>query len=160
VSRKAKHQPQISSEQPRKERPAVPRFLLGISDTPDGSHPSWRLSLLDLEHAGSWSWNVTATDLQQIATFLSEMERLTWTEIRAQMTSSKSGSHRKHHAIPVESLCTEAQRRLATLRLDDCDELFRFRLSNMQRLWGIVHDGVFYAIWWDPNHRVYPTDPN
>jgi hypothetical protein len=86
------------------------------------------------------------------------MERLTWTEIYAQLTSSKRGSHRKHHAMPAAQLCGEAQRRLEELRLDDFDELFRFRLGNMRRLWGIVDDEVFYPVWWNAEHRVYPQD--
>lgn len=83
------------------------------------------------------------------------MERLTWTQVRAQTT----GGHRRHHPIPVERLCPEAQRRLQDLKLD-IDELFRFRLSGSRRLWGAVDDeeGVFYAVWWDPDHQVYPVE--
>jgi hypothetical protein len=160
--RKAKQKQQISrsAAPPPKEVPALPKRLLGVSDTPDAAHPSWRLSLLDLEHAGSWSWGVMAeTALQEIIAFVTQMERLTWTEIKAQITSGKKGGHRKHHAIPLDRLCPEAQRRLQDLRLDDLDELFRFRLGNKPRLWGVIHDGVFYPVWWDAEHKVYPTDP-
>jgi hypothetical protein len=48
---------------------------------------------------------------------------------------------------------------LQDLRLDDLDELFRFRLGNKPRLWGIIHEGVFFPVWWDPEHKIYPTDP-
>ena len=107
----------------------------------------------------SWSWKATEHEIREIVQFLSEMERLTWNEIRAQMTGSKSGSHRKHHFMPVGSLCDEAQRRLQELRLDDFDEMFRFRLGNFPRLWGIFdHKGVFYPVWWDADHQVYPHD--
>ena len=143
----------------RKELPR-PERLANFSNAPNGTHPTWRLSLLDLEHAGSWSWDVDATALREITTFLSQMEKLTWTEIRAQMSHSKKGSHRKHHHMAPELLCTEAQRRLGVLRLDDLDEVFRFRLGNKPRLWGVIDtDGVFYPVWWDPEHKVYPTDP-
>lgn len=158
MSRKPKHAPSRSSIPQAKEQPVLPRPLQGIVS--GGKHPAWRLSLLDLEHDGRWSWNVTDAALRQIVAFLTQMERLTWTEIRAQLTGSRSGSHRKHHSIPLEALCSEAQRRLQELGLDEFDELFRFRLNNMTRLWGIVHDSVFYVLWWDPDHQVYPTDPN
>jgi len=45
--------------------------------------------------------------------------------------------------MPVSQLCGEAQRRLEELRLDDFDELFRFRLGNMRRLWGIIDNEPF-----------------
>lgn len=98
------------------------------------------------------------TTLRQIITFLTNLERSTWNEVRAQITSSKKGSHRKHHPIPLGRLCPEALRRLEELGLDDFDELFRFRVSGPHRLWGIVHEGIFYPIWWDPDHKVYPLD--
>jgi hypothetical protein len=131
--------------------------LLGISDAPDAEHPSWRLSLLDPDHAGRWAWS-TADEpmLRQIVDFLSQMERLTWAEIRAQV---HSGGHRKHHAIPVGQLCPEARQRLRHLRLDDLDELFEFRLGSKRRLWGFIANGVFYPVWWDEHHQVYPVEP-
>jgi hypothetical protein len=128
--------------------------LLGVSDTPDAAHPSWRLSLLDLEHAGNWSWGSADEGVvRQIITFVNEMERLTWAQIKAQ---THSGGHFKHHAISIDSLCTEAKRRLQDLRLDDLDELFAFRLGSRRRLWGAVHNGVFYPVWWDADHQTYP----
>jgi hypothetical protein len=115
------------------------------------------LSLLDLDHTGSWSWNVNEGVLQEIIAFLKQMERLTWTEIRSQ---THGGGHLRHHPIPVESLCAEAQRRLQQLRLDDLDELFEFRLGSRRRLWGAVpDDGIFCVLWWDPQHQVYPVEP-
>lgn len=159
MAKKPKRPPSPSSSPPRKEVPARPRRLQGLDDEPDGRKPSWRLSLLDLNHDGSWSWSVTETTVQKIATFLTQMERLTWTEILAQITSGKRRGHRKHHPVPVERLCPEAQRRLQDLQLDEFDELFRFRLGNRPRLWGIVDGAVFYPVWWGPRHKVYPLDP-
>jgi hypothetical protein len=159
MPRKDKRPPSRSPVPPRKEPPALPGWLRGLADGPAGSRPSWKLSRLDLEHAGSWSWDVTGSDLREIVQFLQQMERLTWSEIRAQTTGGRTG-HRKHHSIEAERLCPEAQRRLRDLRLDDLDELFRFRLSGRRRLWGAINgqDGAFYALWWDPDHQVYPVD--
>lgn len=46
----------------------------------------WRTSFLDLDHTGSWSWQVEPGTLRKIIAFLREMERLTWTQVRAQLT--------------------------------------------------------------------------
>jgi hypothetical protein len=96
----------------------------------------------------------------KIITFLTEMERLTWKQIREQMTGGERRRGAKHKSIPVDSLCSEAQARLRDLQLDDSDELFRFRLGNMERLWGVLtpdNPRVFYPIWWDPDHKVCPS---
>lgn len=140
----------------------MPGGLLGVAGMPgdgqpDGAHPSWRLALLDLEHNGSWSWDVGEDDLKKIIAFLTEMERLTWREVKAQMFNSKRGRHRKHHPMGFDSLCKEAQQRLRARQLEGFD-LFRFRLGNEERLWGLMYDGVFYPVWWDPLHQVYPLD--
>lgn len=140
----------------------LPRKLQGIASTGAGdeARPLWRLSLLDLDHRDGWSWDIDGPTMSKIVTFMTEMERLTWTEIKAQITGGKQRRGPKHKPIPVQSLCPTAQRRLQELQLDDWEHLFRFRTGNMERLWGIVADEgarVFYPIWWDPDHRVCPS---
>ncbi|MFC4507409.1 MULTISPECIES: hypothetical protein [Streptomyces] len=139
----------------------MPKRLLGIatSGSNEEQHPIWRLSLLDLEFTGEWSWEVNDKVLFKIHEFLTQMEQLTWREIRDQEVHSKSKSGRKHKFVPRSHLTTQAQRRLEELQLDDFDELFRFRLGNMERLWGVLppHEPrVFYPIWWDPAHKICP----
>jgi hypothetical protein len=75
--------------------------------------------------------------------------------VKQLMFNSKKGSHRKHHYQPTNTLCPEAQTRIRERQLEGFD-LFRFRLSNLERLWGLILEGVFYPIWWDPLHEVYP----
>lgn len=146
-----KRRPSPAAPPDRKARP-VPGRLQGISAD---DHPAWRLSLLDLEYTGNWSWQVSEATLRDITELLTQMERLTWIQVRNLMT----GGRRRgplHKVIPVKHLCPEAQQRLEELQLDDLDELFRFRRGNYQRLWGIVSDSVFYALWWDEGHKVCP----
>lgn len=59
---------------------------------------------------------------------------------------------------PCERAGLEARARLEELGLDDFDELFRFRLGNMERLWGVFagNNHVFYPLWWDCDHKVCP----
>jgi hypothetical protein len=133
-----------------------PKRLLGVIDQGE-QHPSWRLSLVDTEHSDSWSWAITAPVLQKIVTHLIEMEQLTWREVRAQQTGGNQRRGAKHKYIPVSSLCPQAQKRIVELKLDDFDALFRFRLGNLERRWGVERDGVFYPVWWDPQHKVCPS---
>jgi hypothetical protein len=83
----------------------------------------------------------------------------TWREIRDQEAHSRRKSDRKHKYVPRDHLTAKAQRRLEALELDDFDELFRFRLGNTERLWGVLppdNPRVFYPIWWDPDHKICP----
>lgn len=138
----------------------VPKRLEGIVVLGEAGdyHPVWRLSLLDLEFTGTWSWSVDNAALVGIVEFLTQMERLTWREIRLQMSGGERRRGPKHKPIPVEHVVKEAQDRLRELQLDDFDELFRFRTGNMERLWGVLHGEppVFYPIWWDPDHKICP----
>lgn len=169
MQKKAKRSPVPSSSPHRKERPVRPagsakprpRCLQGIDDEPGSNHPMWRLAFLDLHHDGDWSWGLGEDALRKIVAFLQEMERLTWTEIRAQLTGGNRRRGPKHKFIPAAHLCPAAQQRLLNLQLDEFDELFRFRLGNMERLWGVVHQEVFYPVWWDADHKVCPgKDPD
>jgi hypothetical protein len=125
----------------------------------DHSHPVWRLSLLDREHSGNWSWKIDESTLGTIVDLLIQMEKLTWKQIRTQTAATTKKVRARHHSQAVDTLCKEAQNRLVELGLDGWDELFRFRLDGPGRLWGILSresPRVFYPIWWDDEHQVYP----
>ena len=133
---------------------AISKFLAS-----DGSHthPVFSLSLADRTYEGEWGWKLLdGPAAVRLIEFLSLMGCTSWTAVRQQT----AGGHYKHHYQPVTSLCSPARRRLRDLELDDLDpQIFRFRDGNLKRLWGFVSsDGIFFAIWWDPNHKVYPTE--
>lgn len=76
-------------------------------------------------------------------------ESRTWAEILSNPT--------RDHPIAVGKLCKEARQRLMDLKLDDVEALFRFRFTGLQRLWGIRDRNVFQVLWWDPEHKVCPS---
>jgi hypothetical protein len=88
----------------------------------------------------------------EIGDQLKSYSQRTWGEIRL--------SHKRDHPIPCDQLCPRAQGRLRDLKLDDIDELWRFRFSNTRRLWGIKDGRLMKVVWWDPDHEVYPTQPH
>ncbi|WP_305784156.1 hypothetical protein [Symbioplanes lichenis] len=112
----------------------------------------------DRGYRGAWSWP-GAAEWEEIVNFLCDVGASTWHEVRAQLFSSNRGSHRKHHTQHVETLAPEAQERINALRHTEKFgfELFRFRLGSRQRLWGYTKGGVFYVLWWDAEHKVYPV---
>lgn len=123
---------------------------------PDEGHPSFSFRYLD--NAGDWSWNRrSAEDSHEILGFLESVKDLSWNELGRQ----RSGRRARHHFQDVSDIVPAAQRRVENLALDTVvDSLYRFRLSGVKRLWGFRKEGVFYTLWWDPEHTVYPTEPS
>ncbi len=51
----------------------------------------------------------------------------------------------------------EARERLVELEYDDEDQISRLRVTGRGRLYGFRRDARFYALWWDPEHAIYPS---
>lgn len=113
----------------------------------------------------SWSWGQhrdwCAPGRQgdahcEIKSTMIYMSALRWHEIHSQMTGGGE-RHRKHHSQSFDSLCDEAQARWIEIDRTE-DELFRFRCGGRQRIWGFREGHVFFVVWWDPEHQIYPVD--
>lgn len=139
--------------------PLIPKAISNyVRDDGTHLHPVFSFAMADDAQGCEWGWHLLdGGDADSLVKFMREMARLPWSEIVA----AKASGRRRHHSQPITSLPSACRRRLRELELEDLDEeIFRFRLGGTERLWGFLQNGVFYALWWDPNHRVYPTDPN
>jgi len=52
---------------------------------------------------------------------------------------------------------SRARRRLAELEYDDRDKISRIEVGPKQRLYGFREGTRFYALWWDPEHLIWPS---
>ena len=102
---------------------------------------------------GKWEWNkVTIDDICKcILPKLIEFEKKKWKEI------IREGRRQGSHFMTVSKLSPEAIKRLKELKLDD-DRLFSFRFMKRPRMWGIVDQGIYNVLWWDPEHTVFPNN--
>ncbi|MGH3830079.1 MAG: hypothetical protein ACRDRS_06435 [Pseudonocardiaceae bacterium] len=58
----------------------------------------------------------------------------------------------------IDDLPSKAAReRLVELNYDDEDQISRLRVTGRGRLYGFRRDERFYALWWDPEHAIYPS---
>ncbi|MFI5895617.1 hypothetical protein ACIA5D_36535 [Actinoplanes sp. NPDC051513] len=139
----------------------VPKTDQRAAGGPDaGEHKvTFSFQHADRGHHGAWSW-VSGDEAHELLEFMCNIGRSTWTEVKAQLAGSKGGAHKKHHFQAVNTLNKEAQDRIAQLRLDEVfdADIFRFRIGNKKRLWGFIAAGVFYVLWWDADHGVYPVE--
>lgn len=122
-----------------------------------GYKMTWCARIADLE--GQWSWGEVRAWSQNewsadISNGLNNLESLDWSEI--QNMNSDTG-HLMHHDHDVSTLCDESVARWFELEYDQFDTVFRFRLGNLKRAWGIEVQGHFYLIWYERNHQIYPT---
>ncbi|MEO5370726.1 MAG: hypothetical protein H7833_11710 [Magnetococcus sp. DMHC-1] len=106
---------------------------------------SWQLRHMDMD--GPFGWRVLQGKnvfWDDIFPKLKNFEAMTWQEIAGD----------RHHAIQVDQLSSQAQRRLAELNLDDIDEVFSLALGGRERIVGIRERSRFLVLWWDPDHQV------
>lgn len=76
----------------------------------------------------------------------------------ASMRWGEIDNNKKHyHMTGLDGLCSEAVDRLRYLEFADGDRLACLRFSSTQRLWGVRDADRFRILWWDPEHRVYPS---
>lgn len=106
--------------------------------------PSWHFTRVDKE-----KWSLNSID-EELFSKLSDLETMTWSEIKR--------AKKQHHTVDVVGMTKIAKDRLCERKMDDIDQMFSFSLQGKHRLYGIISDGEFYAIWNDLEHEVYPSN--
>jgi len=131
--------PSLDKKARRKEQP----------ETTERQRIVWSISIIDRH--GNWGWNDVKNAIlwDTIMKKMKNFETMTWAEIK----------QRKHsHSIPVSDLCSQAQRRLRKIHLDDIDDVFQLGLSGKERIFGIRDERTLKVVWWDPSHTVCPAE--
>ncbi len=126
-----------------------PRYESNPEDA-NRKNPVWSVVLFDT--GGPWGRERCERDgalWNDIFPKMRNYESMTWGEILQ--------DRKRNHSVNVEQLLKEARKRLTDLKLDDIEELFRFRLTGEQRVWGIREREVFRILWWDPDHEICPS---
>lgn len=112
-------------------------------------NPIWRFYKSDDSH-DKWGLKSNCNFNEELLDRLEDLESMTWSDI-------KIGAKKENHFINISELCREAQKRITDDLKLDVDQLFSIRVTGRKRLWGILEQGVFSIIWYDPNHEVCPS---
>lgn len=134
-----------------KEKPRAGRLRhREIPESFDNQNVSWQLTRLDWD--GPWGWNRVdmSSWRERIYPKLKSFESMKWTEVK------KAKKH--NHSVQVSGFAKKARDRIVELGLGEYDELFSMRLSSKERIYGILSKGVLAVIWYDPDHKVYPSN--
>ena len=145
---------------PETDAPAVVKRVPSplVSESIDTKPFRWTAQSLDHDYEGEWTWKLEPREIYGLLDLLNQLDGLTWREVKAQRTNSKSNTRALHHPQPAAGLCPEAKDRLHELGFGEHDEVFRLRHGNLVRVWGILIGATFYVLWHDAKHRVYPLD--
>ncbi|WP_158230828.1 hypothetical protein [Frankia sp. CcI49] len=117
----------------------------------DTSHERicWRFTLVDT--GGPWA--ITADTWPEVIGHLRDVESMTVNEIFSN-GEEPGKDYPLNEGFPRESA---ANKRWSDLELDDQDRVSRIRFGGKLRLYGLRVDNVFHIIWWDREHRVWPS---
>lgn len=110
---------------------------------------AWRLNRIQMSDQYGWH-ELSLEKVRYIQSKLSEFERKTWTEIFVKE------KHRNHPISVADLKCPEARKWMKD-NMPDYDQLWTLRLSGAERIWGVFGEGVYLAVFWDPNHLIWET---
>jgi len=114
------------------------------------SKPAWRISMMEMEDPYGWH-KIDATTLYKIRAHLKNLESMTWSDILVK-------AKKQNHLISKNKISSNAQKRLLDIKQDDIDELLSLRLTGKERIYGIMEGGIAKLLWWDPFHKVCPSE--
>lgn len=137
----------VISEGPQEGK--VPRPLHVDNEEIQRRHLVWRFS--DADTGGEWP--ISAISPEHMAMLISKMASFESMEI-GEIFKPGAQLGKKY---PLASLPSHTLARLRDLERDDEDEIARLRCTGSTRLSGFLREHVFHVIWWDPEHRVYPS---
>lgn len=128
-----------------------------VIENPDAylkKHPIWAFHRCDKDHE-KWAIRNCERFYEEIVEKLISLEGMTWAEIQSASGGRRSGTN--SHFESINSLCKEAQNRFMELHLDT-DEVFSLRLTGTVRIFGIMENGTFNVLWYDPKHEICPSN--
>lgn len=123
----------------------------------DSKHIIWVFDKCD--KSGDFAFDINKIEanghLHEIMEKMIAYESMTWAEIKLQ-THDQGKS--KHHIIDTDGMSAEAIERIEAMKLqEDSDSIFSFALQNRLRIIGTRENELFHVIWYDPEHKFYPS---
>jgi hypothetical protein len=121
-----------------------------------GENPHFCFEFADRATQNVWKFKPANQDATKLVEFLCDTAKMTWRDIDA----LKFKGRPKHHYQALSKVTRKARQDAQSRKLEKTfgDEMFRFRLGSTRRLWGFRAGRIFHVVWWDPGHKVYPTE--
>ena len=145
----------------RQGRSQVPSFAQKTLKTGFSRNPErfqWSLEYCCWDHAGWRHVSSLQEFAERIINKLKNLETQTWQEVQNASGGKSPGHGNNSHFINASYLPTDAAQYFEEKGYKDAyDEIFSLRLSGLERLIGVADKAVFRVIWYDPEHKFFPT---
>lgn len=138
-----------TNKQPAQEKQPETSKSIHADKSLDGKNFSWSFAHADLNNNYKYGWAKVkiSTLLKEIIPKLQERESAKWLDLTGK---------KKSHFVDTSP---ELGKQLDKLKMDSSlPKLFSLRLGGSKRIYGIVESSIFYILWWDPKHELYPTE--
>jgi hypothetical protein len=113
----------------------------------DDRKAAWRISKIQISSPYGWH-ELTAPEVAEIKEKLGTFEKNTWRELFVR-------DARLNHCIPSNELKCPIARKWMTINMPDQPYLWTLRLSGAERVWGILSEGAYQIVFWDPQHLIW-----
>ena len=87
----------------------------------------------------------------EIISKLKHYEDITWNEVESASGGKAQGNGSNNHFLTPDALTREAIKILGDI-IRDYEKVFSLRLTNVERLIGVVEGAVFYILYYDDRH--------
>lgn len=121
---------------------------------PRGSEGTIRVRFGDIDVGGPFCiTTITPEHFAELIDRIKSFETMSYNEV----FNGGSGMGKSYEVAKIPN--TQARNRLTELKLDDQTEISRLHISGRRRLYGFMPNGGpdFYALWWDPEHVIWPS---
>lgn len=132
------------------------RTVRDQSQSSDKEKIIWMFDKIDTAGEFAFDLNkISSENLKEIFDKMISYSTMTWGEIKRQ---THDNGKSKHHFLDLKGMSDSAKKRIEMKHLEeDTDAVFSFALTNTLRIIGIRENRYFHVVWYDENHKFYPS---
>ena len=120
----------------------------------DSEYFKWCFKSCFHTHA-TWESMGACELINEIISKLEDYETQIWSQVKNASGGKTRGSN--NHSMSASELPKELKKEyIKSKYMEKFDKVFSLRLTGKKRLIGYVNQGVFYVLWYDPNHQIFP----
>ena len=142
----------------RSQTPSIDKKALKTGFSRNPQRFQWSLEYCCWEHTGWQEVPSLQFFAERIINKLKNLETQTWQEVQDASGGKSPGHGNNSHFINASYLPSDAARYFHDKGYEEAyDDVFSLRLSGSERLIGVADKAVFRIIWYDPEHKFFPS---